>query len=99
MSYSLHPEAESDLRDAFDKSASSKPSYSTTTANTGRAERRQNLKTIKEIETDQISFVGVPVVINGVIELSSYYNCGYRDTQPSYFAFRLFDRSGILAEL
>ncbi len=35
-----------------------------------------------------------PVVINGVIELSSYYNYGYRDTQQSYFAFKLFDGSG-----
>ncbi|CAN5695746.1 hypothetical protein BH20ACI3_BH20ACI3_31400 [soil metagenome] len=59
------------------------------------------IETLETLEAAalHLPFVGVPVVINGVIELSSYYNCGYRDTQPSYFAFRLFDRSGILAEL
>lgn len=82
----------------FNKGLSSKESRRSNTTATPRvdalSERRRGLRSIKEVETDQISFVEVPFVINGVMELSSYYNYGYRDTQPSYFAFRLIDRSG-----
>jgi hypothetical protein len=82
----------------FDKGISSKPSRRRSPRVTPRDnalnDRRRNLRSIKEVETDQISFLEVPFVINGVIELSSYYNYGYRDTQSSFFAFRLTDRSG-----
>jgi len=57
-------------------------------------ERRSKLKIIKEIETDQINFIEVPFVINGVIELSSYYNYGYGQAQASHYAFQLTDNTG-----
>ena len=55
---------------------------------------RQNLKTLKEIETDQLSFVSKPVIVQGKIELDSYYNFGYGDAQETHFSFNVTDSSG-----
>ena len=48
--------------------------------------------TIREVETDQLSFLDKPFFLQGSIELSSYYNWGYGDAEPTHYSFEL--RSG-----
>lgn len=47
--------------------------------------------TIIEVETDQISYVGKPVVINGILMVRSDYVGGYRNAQHTHYAFMLRD--------
>jgi hypothetical protein len=65
-----------------------------TTETPERIFRRKLIKTIKEVETDQVNFIGKPFVINGTIELSNYYNYGYANAQASHYSFKMSDNSG-----
>lgn len=50
-----------------------------------------NKRTIREVETDQRSFIEKPFVLKGTIEVASYYNYGYRKSQDTHFAFEFND--------
>ena len=52
------------------------------------------LKTIREVETDLISFVGKEIVFNGTITLSTYFNFGYTNAKDSHYSFRVLDGTG-----
>jgi hypothetical protein len=54
-----------------------------------RAEVKKNAHTLREVRSDQLSFLDKPFLIEGEIELASYYNYGYRDTEPTHFSFEL----------
>jgi hypothetical protein len=45
--------------------------------------------TIREVETDLPSFVGKMFVLEGALDVSSYYNWGYMDARESHYAFEL----------
>jgi hypothetical protein len=54
------------------------------------AEKIKSLtKTIREVETDQRAYIGRPFIINGTLDVSSYYNYGYGNAQGRYYAFRI----------
>jgi DNA-directed RNA polymerase subunit RPC12/RpoP len=55
---------------------------------------KQNLKTIREIETDQVGFVGKILVIQGSIKPDTYFNFNYARAQTSHFSFRVEDGTG-----
>ena len=44
---------------------------------------------IREVETDQLSFLDKPFVMTGSIEVSSYYNWGYRGAESTHYSFDL----------
>ena len=46
-------------------------------------------KTIREVETDQRAYLGRPFILNGTLDVSSYYNYGYSNAQGRYYAFRI----------
>ena len=48
--------------------------------------------TIREVRTDQLSFLDKPFAVDGSIEVDSYYNWGYRGAEPTHYSFEL--RSG-----
>jgi hypothetical protein len=50
---------------------------------------RDNTKTIKEVETDQASFVGKMFIIEGSIALSTYYNYGYSECSITHYSFHI----------
>jgi len=54
------------------------------------AEKIKSLtKTIREVETDQRAYIGRPFILNGTLDVSSYYNYGYANAQGRYYAFRI----------
>src|SRR6266513_79874 len=48
---------------------------------------KKNAHTLREVRSDQLSFLDKPFLIEGEIELASYYNYGYRDTEPTHYSF------------
>jgi hypothetical protein len=56
-----------------------------------KATLRKNTKTIREVETDQRYYRGTKFCLNGKIEVSSYYNYGYRKAQDTHYSFKLTD--------
>jgi hypothetical protein len=59
-----------------------------------RKEIAKNIHTIREVKSDQLSFVDVPFMVEGEIELSSYYNYGYNDAEPTHLSFKLRSADG-----
>jgi hypothetical protein len=59
-----------------------------------RAEIKKNAHTLREVRSDQLSFLDKPFLIEGKIELGSYYNWGYRDTEPTHYSFELSTPDG-----
>ena len=53
---------------------------------------KDSLIALREIETDPISFLDKPVWIEGAIDVSNYYNWGFREAQEKFLSFRI--RSG-----
>ena len=55
----------------------------------------KNIHSIREVSTDQLSFIDKPFIISGAIEVSDYYNYGYREAQSTHYSFQLNDGKGI----
>lgn len=53
----------------------------------------ENLHTIREVESDQPSFLDQPFILKGKIDVSDYYNYGYERGQGTHFAFEITDSS------
>ena len=49
----------------------------------------KQVKTIREVESDQINYLNQAIIFRGVMDLSSYYNFGYRDAQKTHYAFTI----------
>jgi hypothetical protein len=47
----------------------------------------KNTHTIREVSTDQLSFLDEPFIVECEIELSSYYDWGYKGAEPTHFSF------------
>ncbi|HEX7312387.1 MAG TPA: caspase family protein [Pyrinomonadaceae bacterium] len=75
----------------YDPSPLSAPPRTTLSDLPGREELRALIRSVKEVETDQASFVGKAFVINGTIELHSYYNYGYES--DVYYSFQVTDHT------
>jgi len=54
----------------------------------------ENLHTIREVETDQPSFLDQPFLLKGVIEVSDYYSWGYNRAQQTHYSFKINDGTG-----
>ena len=54
----------------------------------------KNVHTIREVGTDQLNFLDKPVAVNGSIDVSSYYNFGYLDAEPTHYSFELQSEAG-----
>lgn len=82
--------------DAVKADASLKRETSARAAKQAKAEAEATAKvvesmtrTIREVETDQPSYVGKPFMLHGTIDISSYYNCGYLDAEATHYAFEI----------
>ncbi|MFA6291792.1 MAG: hypothetical protein WC637_08430 [Victivallales bacterium] len=53
----------------------------------------ENVRKIKEVKTDLISFVDKEFVIDGYVRLASYYNYKYRNARDTHFSFLITDNS------
>ena len=51
-------------------------------------------RTIKEVETDQLNFIGKPVIFVGEVDVSNYYNFGYNEAAATHFAFIITTDTG-----
>ena len=60
---------------------------------------RNNTKSIRDVATDQRSYIGKQFFLNGKIEVSNYYNYGYGNSQDTHYAFKLTDDDGKTAYL
>lgn len=47
--------------------------------------------TILEVQSDQLSFIEKPVLINAKLQLGSLYGSGYGDAEATHYAFMLTD--------
>ena len=47
------------------------------------------IKTIREVESDQRSFVGKQFMLTGNFDISSFYHSGYHGAESTHFAFEL----------
>jgi hypothetical protein len=56
----------------------------------GEAEKR----TLLEVSTDQLSFVGKPVEVTGTLEPISFYWSGYSQAQDTHLAFSIYKSGG-----
>jgi len=52
-----------------------------------------NVRTIREVESDQRSFFDRTFLLKGTIEVSNYYNFGYKEAEPTHYAFTIRDDS------
>lgn len=57
------------------------------------ARPEENVRTIREVESDQRSFFDRTFLLKGTIEVSSYYNFGYKEAEPTHYAFGIRDDS------
>ena len=79
-------EAEKQLQDApFIAAAAAKQKAA-------RDQIAKNTYTIREVKTDQVSFLGKSFYLDGELEMSSYYNWGYEKAVATHYSFEL--RSG-----
>jgi len=46
-------------------------------------------KTLREVDTDKVSFVGQKFVFEGTIALDTYYNWGYENAQETHYSFKV----------
>jgi hypothetical protein len=54
----------------------------------------KNLRTVREVESDQPSFLDQPFLLKGTIEISNYYNWGYQRAEQTHYSFRINDGTG-----
>jgi hypothetical protein len=55
---------------------------------------RENVRTMREVSTDQPNFLDRPFLLKGTINVDSYYNFGYDEAQRTRYAFRIVDSTG-----
>jgi len=60
---------------------------------TVQAQAGSNVHTVREVDSDQLSFIDQPFVLRGTIEISSYYNYGYYHAQETHDAFEVVDNT------
>jgi hypothetical protein len=53
-----------------------------------------DLHTVREVESDQPNFLNQPFILKGTIEISDYYNYGYRRAEQTHYSFRINDGTG-----
>ena len=76
-------EAEKQLRDAPFIAATAEKQ------NAARDVIAKSTHTIREVATDQVSFLGKSFYLDGELELSSYYNWGYEKAVGTHYSFTL----------
>jgi hypothetical protein len=60
-----------------------------------RAEEiKKNVRTVREVESDQPSFLDQPFLLKGTIEIANYYNFGYDRAEQTHYSFTINDGSG-----
>ncbi|MFA7302077.1 MAG: hypothetical protein WC069_07230, partial [Candidatus Shapirobacteria bacterium] len=61
-------------------------------------ERRaqNNIRSIKEVETDQPRFIDQKVTVEGDVTLATYYNYRYRQAQATHYSVMIKDQDGWL---
>jgi len=57
------------------------------------ARPEENVRTIREVESDQRSFFDQTLLLKGRIEVSNYYNFGYKEAEPTHYGFAIRDDS------
>ncbi|MEI6806854.1 MAG: hypothetical protein WCK49_10190 [Myxococcaceae bacterium] len=55
---------------------------------------KKNTHSIREVRTDQISFLDKPFAMSGSIEVSDYYGYGYSEARKTHYSFELRDGTG-----
>jgi len=50
-------------------------------------------KTLLEVETDQMAFLGRPIILTGTLEMSTLYGGGYQNAPDTHYAFTLREQS------
>jgi len=56
---------------------------------------KSEVKSIREIESDQHTFLDKEVSLSGTMDLDNYYNWGYAKAQEKYYSFLIKDKTGI----
>jgi hypothetical protein len=60
-----------------------------------RAEEiKKNMRTVREVESDQPRFLDQPFLLKGTIEIVNYYNFGYHGAEETHSSFTINDGSG-----
>src|SRR5262245_40853773 len=54
----------------------------------------EDFKTIREVSSDQRTFLDQPFLLKGTIDVSGYYNYGYAEAERTHYAFEISDRLG-----
>jgi hypothetical protein len=55
---------------------------------------RKNAHILREVRSDQRSFLDKPFIVEAKIELTNYYNWGYRDAEATHYSFELRTANG-----
>lgn len=55
---------------------------------------RRNAHILREVRSDPRSFFDQPFTVEGKIDVSDYYNWGYRDAEPTHYSFELRTADG-----
>jgi hypothetical protein len=53
-----------------------------------------NVRTIREVSTDQLNFFDQPFLLKGTINVAAYYNMGYREADRTHYCFGITDKTG-----
>jgi ATPase subunit of ABC transporter with duplicated ATPase domains len=57
-----------------------------------RAEEiKKNMRTVREVESDQPRFLDQPFLLKGTIEIANYYNFGYDRAEQTHYSFTIND--------
>lgn len=59
-----------------------------------RAKAAPKVFTVKEVETDLPSFIGKTFILEGVIQVSDYYNYDYANAEKIVYSFTFQDETG-----
>jgi hypothetical protein len=60
-----------------------------------RAEEiKKNMRTAREVESDQPRFLDQPFLLKGTIEIANYYNYGYNGAEETHYSFTINDGTG-----
>src|SRR6266496_1443181 len=60
-----------------------------------RAEEiKKNMRTVREVESDQPSFLDQPFLLKGTIQIANYYNFGYDRAEQTHYSFTINDGTG-----
>jgi hypothetical protein len=52
------------------------------------------VRTVREVRSDQPNFLDQPFLLEGTIEVSNYYNWGYREAEQTHYSFKVIDGTG-----